>query len=299
MKIVKLIIIILCIILVIGLIIWKNIVRNEEEKIEDNNKTIVTSFYPMYIIAKNIVQNTEGINLMNMADANVGCLHDYTLTTEDMKKIENADVFIENGLGMESFISKIIESNSNIDIIDSSTGIENIISEGQETNAHIWTSIENYILQVNNISNGLKKIDAANANIYEQNTNNYLEKLEKLKKDMEIELKDLKGIKVVCLNEAFSYMGQELGMDMLTVETNHEESSMSAEKLKGIIDTMQTENIDIIIIDKNDNRVNAEALANETGASICQLDSGLSGSMEQDAYINLMKQNIEELKELI
>ena len=32
-----------------------------------------------------------------MAEVNGGCLHDYTLSTNDVKKFENADVFIENG----------------------------------------------------------------------------------------------------------------------------------------------------------------------------------------------------------
>ena len=55
------------------------------------------------------------------------------------------DIFIANGLGMENFISKILETNNNLKIVDSSTGVENLISEENETNAHIWTSIENYI----------------------------------------------------------------------------------------------------------------------------------------------------------
>lgn len=167
-KIVKIIIIALCIILVIGLIVWRNIVRNNEENISDDNTKIVTSFYPMYIIAENITKGANEIELTNMADMNVGCLHDYTLTTEDMKKIENADIFIENGLGMENFISKILETNNNLKIVDSSTGVENLISEENETNAHIWTSIENYILQVKNITEGLKTFDTKNADIYEQ-----------------------------------------------------------------------------------------------------------------------------------
>lgn len=298
-KIVKIIIIALCIILVIGLIVWKNIVRNNEENVSDNNTKIVTSFYPMYIIAENITKGANEIELTNMADMNVGCLHDYTLTTEDMKKIENADVFIENGLGMESFISKIIEANSSLKIVDSSTGVENLISEGNETNAHIWTSIENYILQVKNISEGLKSFDAKNADTYEKNEKQYVEKLENLKNSLDSELKELKGKKVVCLNEAFAYMGQEIGLEMINVQTSHEESTMSAEELKEIIDTMKNENIDIIIIDKDDNKSNAETIASETGASICELNSGLTGSMNEDAYIDLMQDNINKLKNFI
>lgn len=298
-KIVKIIIVTLCIILLIGLIVWRNIVRNNEENISDDNTKIVTSFYPMYIIAENITKGANDIELTNMADMNVGCLHDYTLTTEDMKKIENADIFIENGLGMENFISKILETNNNLKIVDSSTGVENLISEENETNAHIWTSIENYILQVKNITEGLKTFDTKNADIYEQNAEIYVEKLENLKNSMDSELKELNGEKTVCLNEAFEYMGQEIGLDMISVQTSHEENTMSAEELKGIIDTMKNEDIDIIIIDKDDNKSNAETIASETGASICELNSGLTGSTNEDAYIDLMQDNINKLKNFI
>lgn len=298
-KIVKIIIVTLCIILLIGLIVWRNIVRNNEENISDDNTKIVTSFYPMYIIAENITKGANDIELTNMADMNVGCLHDYTLTTEDMKKIENADIFIENGLGMENFISKILETNNNLKIVDSSTGVENLISEENETNAHIWTSIENYILQVKNITEGLRTFDTKNAYIYEQNAEIYVEKLENLKNSMDSELKELNGEKAVCLNEAFEYIGQEIGLDMISVQTSHEESTMSAEELKEIIDTMKNEDIDIIIIDKDDNKSNAETIASETGASICELNSGLTGSTNEDAYIDLMQDNINKLKNFI
>lgn len=76
------------------------------------------------------------------------------------EKVENADIFISNGLGMENFISKILESNSDMKVIDSSNNLENVISNGIEENAHIWTSIDNYILQVQNIAEELKTADA-------------------------------------------------------------------------------------------------------------------------------------------
>ena len=89
------------IIAVIVLLVILNINRNNKEA-DDGKIKIVTSFYPMYIIAENITEGAENIELVNMTDVNVGCLHDYTLTTEDMKKVEDADVFISNGLGMEN-----------------------------------------------------------------------------------------------------------------------------------------------------------------------------------------------------
>ena len=214
-----------------------------------------------------------------------------------MKKVEDADVFVQNGLGMESFIDKIISSNNNLTLIDSSEGIENIIQHEDKTNAHIWTNIDNYIKQVENISNGLQQADAANAEIYKNNTNEYIQKLQGLKERYTSELASLEGTKVINLNEAFEYLGQELKMDMTTIVTDHEESTMSAEMLGNIISRVEQENIEMIIVDKNDNKSNAETIANETGAKIYELNSGLTGDLDRDAFVRAMEENLNVLLE--
>ena len=291
-KYLKYIIILVCIIAIITALVILNINRNSVKQNENDGKVkIVTSFYPMYIIALNLTQGAENIELVNMADVNVGCLHDYTLNTEDMKKVENADIFISNGLGMESFIDKIIESNKEMKVIDSSKNITNLIKDGEEINPHIWTSIDNYILQVQNIAEGLKENNKENIDVYEKNSNEYIEKLNNLKSEYLDGLNNLKGKKAVILNEAFEYMADELGLDMITIKTDHEESMLSAEVLKNTIDMVKNENIDMIIIDKNDNKANAETIANETGAKIYELNSGLTGSLDKNAYIEGAREN--------
>ena len=291
-KYVKYVLIVVALIVLVTTIVILNINKNSK-KAEDEGKTkIVTSFYPMYIIAENLVQGANNVELVNMADVNVGCLHDYTLTTEDMKEVEDADIFIINGLGMEKFLEKVINLNGDMYVLDSSTNIQNLIKDEDEINPHIWTSINNYILQVKNISKELQNKDAINAQVYKENEEKYVEKLENLKEEYLEELKDLEGKKAVILNESFEYMAQELKIDATTIKTDHEESTLSAETLKNVIDKMKNENISMIILDKNDNKSNAETIANETGAKIYELNSGLTGSLEKDTYIEQVKENV-------
>lgn len=267
------------------------IFSGKKENIEDEKLKIVTSFYPIYVMTANITQNISDVELVNMTEANVGCLHDYTISTTDMKKIENADIYIQNGLEMESFMNKITTAYSNLKVINSSENIKNIIQDEHEINPHIWTSIQNYINQVETICNKLSEYDIKNAQTYKQNCTNYIEKLNIQKQKYETELQNLNGQKVICLNEGLQYLLNELNMQVTQVETNHEESTMSAETLKNLIEKIKTENIQIIVIDKNDNAKNAETLANETGAKIYTLDSGLTGDLSVNAYINILEAN--------
>lgn len=167
---------------VIGFAVSNNKNNRNQNKSESGSFKIVTTFYPLYIMASNITQGANNIELVNMADVNVGCVHDYILTTTDMKKLENANILIENGLGLESFIDKVTSSNKEIQIIDSSENIQNLIKEDDEVNPHIWTSMSNYILQVENIQKGLcDKKSRKCRNIYKKCTRIYKEnrKIEK------------------------------------------------------------------------------------------------------------------------
>ena len=62
---------------------------------------IVASFYPMYIMAKNVTRDVPGVSVQNLTPPLTGCLHVYTVTTNDMKKLADAQVFVANGAGME------------------------------------------------------------------------------------------------------------------------------------------------------------------------------------------------------
>ncbi len=185
--------ILLLIVIILGLVIgivYKNN-TNKEEK-ESGKFKIVTTFYPVYIMTSNIAEGAQNIELVNMTDVNVGCLHDYTLSTADMKKIEKADVIIQNGLGLEDFMDKILSTYSDIKVIDTSKKISNKIEENGNLNAHIWTSISNYLLQVEQITDELCGLNPENTSIYQENANKYKEKLKEVQTKYSSELDNLK-----------------------------------------------------------------------------------------------------------
>lgn len=291
--------IVVAIIIVLIILIVVMMQQNKKEKQEDGKFKIVTSFYPIYIMTANITQGAENINLVNMTELNTGCVHDYTLSTEDMKQIENADVFIQNGLGLESFIEKITDNNKELKIIDSSKDITNVIEKEGEVNPHIWISLNSYIRQVKNIAEVLSESNPENANIYQKNTEEYIKKIGELQSRYETELYELKTKSAVCLNESFEYLGRDLNLNLTTIHTNHEESTMSAESLKNVIDIMKQNDIKIILVDVNDDLTNAQTIANETGAVIYKLDSALQGTLDKASYMNSMNGNLEILKEAI
>ena len=61
----------------------------------------------MYVLAENLTEGIDGIQVTNLTENQTGCLHDYQLTTSDMKLIDEADAFIINGAGLETFLEKV------------------------------------------------------------------------------------------------------------------------------------------------------------------------------------------------
>ena len=297
MKKIILMIFIILLIAVGAITVWSH--QSEAPEQSNANFKIVTSFYPIYIMTSNLIQNAQNVELVNMTETNVGCLHDYTLMTSDMRKIESADIFVQNGLGLESFMEEILVSYPKLKVIDTSVNITNKIEENGHVNAHIWTSIPNYILQVNEIAQKLSQYNPQNANIYAKNLQDYTTKLENLKQKYQEELTNLSGNKVICLNEAFTYLLKEIGLEVISVETDHEESTLSADTLKNLINQMKEENIRTIFIAEEDNQQNAKTLANETGAKIYSLHTAMTGELEPEAYIKAMEENLEVLKQII
>lgn len=291
----KIIATLIIVIAIVSLIIYASF--NRDKKIRKSKTVILTSFYPIYIMTLNLTEGAENVEVSNMAEKLTGCIHDYTLTTTDLRKFEDADIFVQNGGGLESFTDKIINSYKNVKIISAAENVTKFIySDDGETNSHIWLSIENYKNEVQAIANELSKMDPQNSNIYLKNCNLYLQKLDELQK--KFKQLNLQNKKAICLNESLEYLLKENNIDETLVETDHEQASISAKMVKDIILKMNEENIDTIFIDKGDSDKLALVLQNETDAKIYVLDSGMNGKKDINSYINIMTKNYEVLNEL-
>lgn len=298
----NMVIVLLVILVLIALVcITKKVRKNE--RIEDEGKVkIVTSFYPIYMMTKNITEEVEDVEVVNMAETATGCIHNYTLTTDDLKKFENADIFVINGLELEGFINKITKSYEDLKVINTTEKFEEKLKEEHknehEINPHVWISLENYKEQVKEIANKLSQYDENNKDKYNENLEKYLEKLEEVENRYKNELSNLEGQTVVSLNESFEYLGGNSNFNIISIETDHEESTLSAEKLAKIIEEIKDKNIKALIIDKSDNQKNAQTIIKETGIKLVVLDSAMEGTELLDSYINTMKYNLELLKEI-
>ena len=283
------------------------------QTIEDKKLNIITSFYPMYIATANLVDGIESVALECLASPEVGCLHDYQLTVNDMRKLELADAFIINGGDMESFLDKAISTYPELIVVNSSEGILEVEEHDEvecedenehnhhhgEVNSHVWVSIPNYIAQVKNISQKLQELDPENASFYIKNESEYVQKLEKLNQELLDSVSDVDIKNIVTFHEAFDYFADDLGLNIVAVIEREPGTSPSARELVGIIDSIRKLNVGAIFVEPQYLKTAATTIANETGVKVYELDPIVSGNFEKDAYEKIMRKNIMVLKEAL
>ena len=85
--------------------------------------TVVTSFYPVYTMASVIADGIDGVEVVNLVDNHVGCLHDYQMSPADRVTLESADVFVMNGAGAEPFLTAVLAQYTPPTVIDLSHGL--------------------------------------------------------------------------------------------------------------------------------------------------------------------------------
>ena len=90
----------------------------QEEKI-----TVLTSFYPYHEFTKNVAGDFAEVKQFMPAGVEA---HDWEPRAQEIQSLLRADVFVYNGLGMESYVDQIMESGEfdNVLFVKASEGVE-------------------------------------------------------------------------------------------------------------------------------------------------------------------------------
>jgi zinc transport system substrate-binding protein len=264
-----------------------------------NHTVILTSFHPIYIHAINIVGDTPGIEVINLAQPVTGCLHDYQATTEDMVKINQADIFVMNGAGMESFAERALQASPGITVIEASRGLDLIYGNSGTPNPHVWVGVSGAIGQVSNIAAALALADPDNAGRYRANASSYLTKLDALRTRIHTDMQGIKTRKIITFHEAFPYFAREFGLEVVAVIEREPGSEPGAMELANIIDIVRNSGILALFVEPQYPAKSAAAIARETGATLYALDPAVSGNIAPDSYLRTMEANLATLKEAL
>lgn len=264
---------------------------------EEARLTVVCTTYPIYLFASSLAEDVDGVAVERLDTGTTSCLHDYTLSMADMKKIEGADVIALNGAGLEEFLEDALAA-SDAYVIDCSAGVElleNLSHRHDEDDhdghdhghwdPHYWMDPANARTMADNLGTGLSGIDPDHAGEYEANA----VKTEKLLLHVEEEARELlerylpQGVPgLITFHDGFQYFARAFDLPLLASIEEEAGSEASAHEIVEITELVKEYSIPVIFTEKNGSDATARAISRETGCRVAQLTMIMDGPDASD-----------------
>ncbi|MBR2664317.1 MAG: zinc ABC transporter substrate-binding protein [Clostridia bacterium] len=275
-------------------------------------ETIVTSFYPIWLLALNLADGVPGLEVRNLAAPGTGCLHDYQLQTGDMKVLSEADLFLVNGAGMESYLDRVFSAFPDLPVAEAAAGIPLLtetdaltIGENEddgEINAHIWLSAANAAVMAENLAKAMEAQFPDRQEKIEDNRKALQARLLALDQELREGLSGLPRKEIITFHEAFPYFARAYGLDIVAVVNREPGETLTPAQLAQLAEAIVALDAPPLFVEPQYEDLSARTLAAETGAAIYTLDPVVTGPEEDvppDYYETVMRRNMETLREAL
>ena len=278
----------------------------------EGSGVVMTSFYPIYLFVLNLTDGIDGLTVRNLAAPGTGCLHDYQLQMGDMRALADADLFLINGAGMESYLPMVTSAYPDLPVRDACSGIELLHedeigmdvfeAEEDETNAHVWLDAKKAAQMADNLAEALKESYPDLSDRIETNRIRFAERLQQLDDELTAGLSDLPRKDIVTFHEAFPYFAQAYGLHVAAVVNREPGDALAASQLAELSDLLRELDLPPVFVEPQYDDLAARTLSTETGVQVYTLDPCVTGPEEDiplDYYEQVMRRNMETLQEAL
>jgi zinc/manganese transport system substrate-binding protein len=258
---------------------------------------VVASFSILGDFVHTIGGDRVNVTTLVGADSDV---HVYTPAPSDAKRIADAKLVIVNGLGLEGWLPRLVQSSgSKAQVVTASAGIAPL-KLGSTADPHAWQSVPNARVYVTDIANALVAADPDDADFFHAQAKAYLDKLEALDREVREAVARIPADrrKVISTHDAFGYFAAEYGIQFVAPLGVSTETEPSARDIAAIIGQIRAQKIPAVFLENiSDDRL-IRRIAAETGAKVggALISDGLTGEKgPAPTYIDMVRHNIKAL----
>ncbi len=244
--------------------------------------------------------------------------HSFEPTPKDLAAIEDADLVLVNGLGLEEVLMDAIDNVAVGPVVPVSAGIDPLENAGggddhdggdddeHAADPHVWVDPNNVMVWVENIAWALSQADLANETSYQANAADYLDELRALDDYIRQQAARIpeEERKLVTDHGLYSYFADEYGFEIIgtVIPSFTSTAGASAGDVARLVSVIEAEGVPAVFIGATatqGTRQLAEALAEEAGSQVRVLPL-LSGSLAPrgepgDTYLGYMRYNIDQI----
>ncbi len=214
--------------------------------------------------------------------------HTYEPKPEQMKGLSASQLFFTIGTEYEgAWLPRFKDVNPQIVFVDSAEGVEriplsaphqhddapvnqNIHSEEDLYDPHVWLSTDNGLIIANNILKALIEHDPEHAQEFQANYIALVNDIDTLDQQIKATLKDLKHRTFMVFHPAWGYFAEQYGLIQVPVEVGGQEPSPT--DMVNLVNIAREEQIGVIFIQPTFSSANASAIAKEIGAEVAIVD---------------------------
>lgn len=287
--------------------------------------SVVTTIFPIYDWAREVGAGNSNIEYTMLLN-NGADLHSFQPSVKDIAKVSSADIFIYVGGESDEWVEDVLRTvkNKNLKAINLMDALESRIleeelvegmqgeeeeEEGEEEEVeydeHIWLSLKNASLCVEEISRAFISSDESNSSLYSSNASAYCSKLSDLEKQYSSACAGAKNKTLVFADRfPFRYLVQDYGLDYYAAFSGcSAETEASFQTVKFLVDKIDELDLDnIFVIESSDKKLAKTIIENSKrhDRNILVLDSMQSISKNDveggKTYLGLMQSNLDQLK---
>ena len=272
--------------------------NNKLDKSLNNKPFVLTTFTILADLAENVAGDRIAVKSITKPGAEI---HSYQFTPSDIVKTKGAKLIIENGLGLEAWISKFTMSAGSIPKVKLTQGIKPLLIDGDvyagKPNPHAWMSPKRAIYYVDKIVDAFIEIDPDGEIEYRSNASTYKAKLEALDKELRNSLSSIPKERrfLVTCEGAFSYLASDYGMKEAYLWPVNAESQVTPKRMVNLIDVIKKNNVPTIFCESTVSSKAQIEVSKASGAvfgGTFYVDSLSDPDGPAPTYIDLLRHNV-------
>jgi len=226
--------------------------------------------------------------------------HLYKATQGDLRKLQQADIIVYNGLFLEGKMGVIAMAEK----LPQKSFINNTEFKGAY-DPHIWFDVELWNDATQLLSTELIATDSSNRAFYEQNTTRYMNQLDSLHQAVQTQIKKIPKNKrvLVTAHDAFAYFGRAYGVEVRGLQGISTLSEFGLRDVSNLVDFIVENQIPAIYTETSVSKKAIQAVlegCNGKGHDVVIGGSLYSDAMGEDntfegTYIGMVHSNVEKI----
>jgi ABC-type Zn uptake system ZnuABC Zn-binding protein ZnuA len=225
--------------------------------------------------------------------------HDYEPSPADIDAIARADLVVENGAGLETWLHDTVASSGfRGPVVDTSQGVR-LRQVGGETDPHIWQNPRNAQLMAANIDRAMATADPADAAAFRANLDAYSKQLQALDTEVQRQIDSLANRKLVTNHDAFGYYVDRYGLQFVgsVIPSLDTSAELSGRDIRDLVAKIKATKVEAVFSETSLPPRTAETIAREAGVKVVEGENALYGDSlgppgsDGDTYLKMVRHN--------